>query len=197
MGGIVGGDKYMVNNILFKFAVGKIYPLGWSPRIVSIHNLYHVDSHSLYGSDYAAMKVAGHELKGLLAYFNLGLRDLCLPLMVHIFLLLSGLSAVRYLTVLVIQALIDYRGFRLLAMSILPIKKSTIVYGSNNYGHTIHAENKKLGAKMRLAAKKLNIKPHLCGVIKSKSQVLCSPADLEGHVGEDGRTYLLVRPRLQ
>lgn len=148
MGGIVGGDKYIVNNILFKFAV---------------------DSHGLYGSDYAASKVAGHELKGLLAYFNLGIRDLCLPLM----------------------ALIDYRGFRLLAMSILPIKKSTIVYGSNDYGHTMHAENKKLGAKMRIAARKLNIKPHRCGVSKAHSQVLPSPADLEGHVGGDNRTYLL------
>jgi hypothetical protein len=78
-------------------------------------------------------------------------------------------------------------------MSILPIKKSTIVYGSNDYGHTMHAENKKLGAKMRIAARKLNIKPHRCGVSKAHSQVLPSPADLEGHVGGDNRTYLLVR----
>lgn len=146
------------------------------------------DSHGLYGSDYAASKVAGHELKGLLAYFNLGLRDLCLPLMVHMSMLLNYGANSSYW----IQALIDYRGFRLLAMSILPIKKSTIVYGSNDYGHTIHAENKKLCAKMRLAAKKLNIKPHMCGVVKSQSKELCSPADLEGHIGDDGRTYLLV-----
>ena len=41
--GMAGGDKYIVHNILFKFAV---------------------DNAGLYGSDYAAAKVAGHELKG-------------------------------------------------------------------------------------------------------------------------------------
>ena len=44
-----GGDKYIVRNILFKFAV---------------------DSNGLYCGDYGAMKVAGHELKGIIAYFN-------------------------------------------------------------------------------------------------------------------------------
>mgnify|MGYP002379608953 FL=1 len=49
---------------------------------------FELDSSGLYGSDYAASKVAGHELKGLMAYFNAGVKDVCLPLM----------------------ALIDYRG---------------------------------------------------------------------------------------
>jgi hypothetical protein len=87
MGGIVGGDKYIVNNILFKFAVGtctvtQATDCGESDELCLIAPL-HTDSHGLYGSDYAASKVAGHELKGLLAYFNLGIRDLCLPLMVR------------------------------------------------------------------------------------------------------------------
>jgi hypothetical protein len=29
------------------------------------------------------------------------------------------------------MALVDYRGFRLIAMSLVPINESTIVYGSN------------------------------------------------------------------
>lgn len=41
VGGIAGGDKYIVQNILFKFAV---------------------DSKGLYGSDQLAMKVAGHDV---------------------------------------------------------------------------------------------------------------------------------------
>jgi hypothetical protein len=84
MGGIVGGDKYIVNNILFKFAVGTYIKAHlWTSGVGSLALCCPIDSHGLYGSDYAASKVAGHELKGLLAYFNLGIRDLCLPLMVR------------------------------------------------------------------------------------------------------------------
>jgi hypothetical protein len=53
-----GGDKYIVRNILFKFAV---------------------DSQGLYAGDYGAAKVGGHELKGVIAYFNaLSDQVLCL-----------------------------------------------------------------------------------------------------------------------
>lgn len=48
LGGKLGGTKYIVQNILFKFAV---------------------DESGLY-SDFAAAKVAGHEIKGLINYFN-------------------------------------------------------------------------------------------------------------------------------
>jgi len=50
----------------------------------------------------------GHDLKGLGSYMNCGIQDLHFPLM----------------------CLVDYRGFRLIAMSILPIDETTIQYGS-------------------------------------------------------------------
>lgn len=75
LGGVAGGDKYLVHNILFKFALGKS---NLSPATLSE---FLADSSGLYGSDYAAAKVAGHELKGLIQYFNCGLHDLYLPLM--------------------------------------------------------------------------------------------------------------------
>ena len=49
-----------VHNILFKFAV---------------------DSSGMYGGDYGAAKVASHELKGALAYFNCGIPDVNIPLL--------------------------------------------------------------------------------------------------------------------
>ena len=52
----------------------------------------------------------GHELKGLQAYFNCQIEGLSLPFM----------------------ALVDYRGFRLIAISLLPISRKTIVYGSDD-----------------------------------------------------------------
>eukprot|EP01114_Cavostelium_apophysatum_P005961 TRINITY_DN1714_c0_g1_i2.p1 TRINITY_DN1714_c0_g1~~TRINITY_DN1714_c0_g1_i2.p1 ORF type:complete len:511 (-),score=123.93 TRINITY_DN1714_c0_g1_i2:421-1953(-) len=53
-------------------------------------------------------------------------------------------------------------------------------------GKHIHSEDRAFNRLMRRAANKLNIKPHRVG-----SHVLYSPADLEGHLGKDGRYYLL------
>ena len=58
IGGQAGGEKYIVQNILFKFAV---------------------DSNNMYKGDFAAAKVAGLELKGSIAYFNVS-RDQVLSL---------------------------------------------------------------------------------------------------------------------
>ena len=143
-----GGDKYIANNILFKFAV---------------------DSHGLFhGSDYAASKVAGHELKGLKAYFSLGLGErkrkerereerrktkkiyyfLFLfwdknTKFIHYYflfisffiLLLNILILIYYFFILLemtelrvpIMALVDYRGFRLIAISVLPVSGKSLV----------------------------------------------------------------------
>lgn len=49
------GEKYIISGILFKFAV---------------------DHKGLFGSDQAAAKVAGHELKGVIAYLNCGIPEL-------------------------------------------------------------------------------------------------------------------------
>ena len=67
VGGVAGGSKFVAANILFKLAV---------------------DVNDFYGSDFHSMKVAGHELRGLISYSNAGIPDLSLPLL----------------------ALIDYRG---------------------------------------------------------------------------------------
>jgi hypothetical protein len=93
LGGKAGGDKFIVHNILFKFAV---------------------DSEGLYdGDDSSAAKVAGHELKSLISIFNME-APFALPLM----------------------ALVDFRGYRLIAMSLLPIDKSTLLLGSCDAGAT-------------------------------------------------------------
>jgi hypothetical protein len=61
IGGVAGGSKYIVHNILFKFAL---------------------DIQGIYGySNTAAATVAGHELKGLQAFLNCGIAGLRTPLM--------------------------------------------------------------------------------------------------------------------
>ncbi len=77
----------------------------------------------MYGGDGPdvgrANKASGHELKSLDAICNaaleLGITRLNVPLM----------------------ALIDHRGFRLVALALLPIGKDTLVLGSNDGGTTV------------------------------------------------------------
>jgi len=52
----------------------------------------------------------------------------------------------------------SYRGYALVAQSILPISRKTILYGSNDAGCTIYCEDKELIAKFEAAAKIINIK---------------------------------------
>ena len=111
--------QYIVNgSLLFKFAI---------------------DDHGIYGDDdAAASKVAGHELKGLMAYFNCNIPGLCFPLM----------------------ALVDCRGYRLSCLSLLPVNANTLRYGSSDAGRTVFAADVELNEKIKQGAKILNLKPH-------------------------------------
>jgi len=81
----------------------------------------------MYGGDQHAIKAAGHELKGLMCFYNLRMKDLHFPLM----------------------ALIDYRGFRVVAMSVLPVTVRSLVYGSRDAGVTVYAKNTALNSLMK------------------------------------------------
>ncbi|KAF2073114.1 hypothetical protein CYY_005583 [Polysphondylium violaceum] len=146
IGGVAGGHKYIALGILFKLAL---------------------DTQGLYVGDQNAMKAAGHELKGLMSYYNCRVDGLHHPLM----------------------ALIDYRGYRLVAMSLLPINSDTIVYGSSDGGISVHNTNLEFNQKMKESAKILNLKGHLVG--KENPKLLHSCGDIEGHIGSDGNFYLL------
>ena len=138
----------MVQGILFKFAS---------------------DVHGLYGNDFAAAKAAGHELQGLMAYFNHGSPDISLPLM----------------------ALVDYLGFRLIAMILLPISSASIIYGTRDGGHTVQDLSPLFNRRMAQAARKLNLTSHIGGINPTACAQVHSATDIEGHYGTDGRFYLL------
>jgi len=74
-------------------------------------------------------------------------------------------------------------------MSILPITKDTIVLGTNDMGITIHSKDNNLSQKMKLASVKLNLKPHYSGL--QEGSMVYSASDVEGHIGTDGKYYLL------
>ena len=102
------------------------------------------------------------------------------------------------------MALVDFRGFRLVAMSLLPIGKHSIVYGSHNAGvEVFNSEYDSFSpcrpafeANMKDLAQKLNLRDHLCGMTHEVAKTLWGCCDIEGHNGKDGRFYLLDYARL-
>ena len=146
VGGVIGGEKFIVGNILYKFAIDV----------------------GVFGGDHAsAAKVAGLELQGLRAYHSTQTNGLHFPLM----------------------AMIDKKGFRLIASALLPLKE--LIYGSNDAAFTIHRDNADMNKLVEKASAALNVKPHKVGLDESASKLMYSCVDLEGHMGADGRFYLL------
>jgi len=93
--------------------------------------------------------------------------------------------------------LVDFRGWRLVASSILPIDEATLVYGSNDVGHTIHADSPIMNQKMEIAGKRLNLRGHsVVGRVPGSIPItLYTPVDLEGHIGLDSKYYLVDTAR--
>jgi hypothetical protein len=87
-------------------------------------------------------------------------------------------------------ALVDYKGFRLVAMSQLPISKSTLAVGSANGGISVECSNETLNNKMAQLGRALNLRGHMAGASMDVAKFLYTPMDLEGHVGADGKFYL-------
>ncbi|KAF3581857.1 hypothetical protein DY000_02032931 [Brassica cretica] len=101
------------------------------------------------------------------------------------------------------MAIIDYRGHRIVAQSVLPgilqgDKSDALLYGSVDNGKKI-CWNEDFHAKVLEAAKLLHIKEH--AVIDASENVfkLAAPVECKGIVGSDNRHYLLdlmrVTPR--
>ncbi|KYQ96645.1 hypothetical protein DLAC_03928 [Tieghemostelium lacteum] len=154
IGGIAGGEKYICQNILFKFAYDQQISEGiW-----------------LYGGNYpsevGASKQAGNELKSLSTFFqhtvDNQLADLInLPLM----------------------CIIDYYGYRVTAMSLLPINKTTLVYGSSDGGSTVRQDRVEINEAMERLGRSMNLQAHFVG--QSTPKLVYGPGDLEVHLDEN------------
>jgi hypothetical protein len=124
VGGVAGGEKYIVAGIFFKFSK---------------------DFHNIYGSDEMAMKASNNELNGIRSYYSwISLQN---PLTCKLRVPLS--------------ALIDFRGWRLSAISILPIGKDTLKYGSGDGALTVKAEIPELNKIMLEAGNFLGKKKNI------------------------------------
>jgi hypothetical protein len=162
IGGAAGGDKFLVNGILFKYAVDNqigTFEDG-SPRY-------------MYGGhrkdDGAAIKAANNELLGLSQALKCNIPGLSFPMM----------------------AIIDYVGYRLVAVTTLPISRKTIVYGSADAGRTVHNDDPFVNNAMQQLGQQLNLREHLVF-----DQKIVGAGDVEVHKGTDGRYYMVDFARL-
>lgn len=111
------------------------------------------DSTGLYGDDATAAKVAKLELLGLSSMIEENIAGLHFPL----------------------QAVVDYMGQRIVATARIPVNQTTIRYGSNDGGKTVHNDASFEGLMAELAGK-FHLKAH-----RVKDKLLWTAGDVEGH----------------
>jgi hypothetical protein len=116
-----------------------------------------------------AMKAAANELRGLMHYASLHLKELHFPMMV----------------------LIDYKGFRMIAQSVLPISKDTLRYGCSDGGETVLTLLDNLNEIMETVGKRLHLAAH-----EVNGKKIYGPGDQEVHLGTDGRFYCIDLARV-
>ncbi|KAI9580984.1 protein clueless isoform X1 [Glossina fuscipes] len=90
---------------------------------------------------------------------------------------------------------VDYRGYRVTAQSIIPgilerEQEQSVVYGSIDFGKTVLSHPKYLEL-LRKAGKHLKILPHLVQNERDEAVELCSSVECKGIIGNDGRHYIL------
>lgn len=90
---------------------------------------------------------------------------------------------------------IDYRGYRVTAQSIIPgilerEQEQSVVYGSIDFGKTVLSHPKYLEL-LRKAGKHLKIMPHSVLNERNEPVELCSSVECKGIIGNDGRHYIL------
>eukprot|EP01122_Echinamoeba_exundans_P010551 TRINITY_DN3977_c0_g2_i1.p1 TRINITY_DN3977_c0_g2~~TRINITY_DN3977_c0_g2_i1.p1 ORF type:complete len:2020 (-),score=323.99 TRINITY_DN3977_c0_g2_i1:241-6300(-) len=133
-----------------------------------------IDMHGIYGGDEWSRKAASLELLGQDAYLMCQSKvpDLRTPVM----------------------ALVDYKGFRILATCVLPlVKGSSLLYGSDDGGRTCHADDAYVNEMMAKCGELLNLKEHL---VTDKRVKISAPCDIEVHRGKDGNIYVLDTARV-
>jgi len=90
---------------------------------------------------------------------------------------------------------LDYRGYRVTAQSIIPgilerEQEQSVVYGSIDFGKTVVTHQKYLDL-LQKAGNQLKILPHKVVNDKLEEVELCSSVECKGIIGNDGRHYIL------
>lgn len=92
-------------------------------------------------------------------------------------------------------AIIDYRGYRVTAQTIIPgilekEQEQLVVYGSIDFGKTV-VDDARYHELLGKTAKNLRIRPHHVADKSGKEIELLSSVDCKGIIGNDNRAYIL------
>ncbi|XP_078600171.1 clustered mitochondria protein homolog isoform X2 [Branchiostoma floridae x Branchiostoma japonicum] len=131
------------------------------------------DHYKEYGGDYAAYIAPCNDLKGVRAYNGVDIEGL------------YTLGTV----------VIDYRGYRVTAQSIIPgilerEQEQSVVYGSIDFGKSVVTNDKYLEL-LEKTSKPLKILPHKVINDQNEEIQIISSVECKGIVGNDGRYYVL------
>ncbi|ESO91745.1 hypothetical protein LOTGIDRAFT_233341 [Lottia gigantea] len=131
------------------------------------------DHYKDFGGDAAAYVAPGNDLQGVKAYFGADQEGL------------YTLGTV----------VVDYRGYRVTAQSIIPgilerEQEQSVVYGSVDFGKTIVTHDKYKDLLSKTAAQ-LKIRPHKVINNKDEEIELFSSIECKGIIGNDQRHYIL------
>ncbi|XP_008307926.1 clustered mitochondria protein homolog isoform X2 [Cynoglossus semilaevis] len=90
---------------------------------------------------------------------------------------------------------VDYRGYRVTAQSIIPgilerEQEQSVIYGSIDFGKTVVSHNKYLEL-LEKTSRPLKVQKHNVLNEKNESVELCSSVECKGIIGNDGRHYIL------
>ena len=90
---------------------------------------------------------------------------------------------------------VDYRGYRVTAQSIIPgilerEQEQSVVYGSIDFGKTVETHGKYMDL-LQKAGQPLKVLPHKVLNDKGREVELCSSVECKGIIGNDGRHYIL------
>ncbi|CAH2096174.1 unnamed protein product [Euphydryas editha] len=90
---------------------------------------------------------------------------------------------------------VDYRGYRVTAQSIIPgilekEQEQSVVYGSIDFGTTVLSHPKYMELLSK-AGQQLKIMPHSVVSANGETVELCSSVECKGIIGNDGRHYIL------
>ncbi|OQR70330.1 clustered mitochondria-like [Tropilaelaps mercedesae] len=131
------------------------------------------DHYAKVGGDAAAHVALANDLRGVQAYFDADI---------------DGLHTLG-------TVVVDYRGYRVMAQSIIPgiLEKEqdqSVVYGSIDSGKTVvsHAKYQEL---LGTAAATIKVQPHEVLNAEGEAVPLASSIECKGIIGDDGRHYIL------
>ncbi|XP_032368205.1 clustered mitochondria protein homolog isoform X2 [Etheostoma spectabile] len=90
---------------------------------------------------------------------------------------------------------VDYRGYRVTAQSIIPgilerEQEQSVIYGSIDFGKTVVSHSKYLEL-LEKTSRPLKVQRHNVLNEKNESVELCSSVECKGIIGNDGRHYIL------